>query len=110
MLIWQGAGIGAALIPAILGFIAQWTVDHYFGHGYAMTHGWQNSIAWSIGAGIVWVGGVRLATQPGKILIDPATGNDVELKEKHTLFWIPMQYWAIVWACASVVSIVKEFL
>jgi len=107
MLIWQGAGIGAVLIPAILGFIAQWGVDSYFGHGYAVAHGWQNAIAWSVGAAIVWIGGTQLAKQPGKLLIDPATGGNVELKMKHTLFWIPMQYWAIVWVSASVASIVK---
>lgn len=107
MVVWQGAGIAAALIPAILGFIAQWGVDSYFGHGYAVAHGWQNAIAWSVGAAIVWVAGTRLEKQPGKLLVDPATGNNVELKEKHTLFWIPMKYWAVIWVMASVVSLTK---
>jgi len=107
MLIWQGAGIMAALIPAILGFIAQWGVDRYFGHGYAMAHGWQNAIAWLVGAIIVWVVSVSLEKQPGKVLVDPTTGNKVELKAKHTLFWVPMKYWAIVWVVAGIYAIVK---
>jgi hypothetical protein len=107
MLIWQGAGIIAVLIPAILGFVAQWGVDRYFGHGYAVTHGWQNAIAWLVGAAIVWVVGVRLEKQPGKILVDPTTGNNVELKAKLLLFLVPMKYWAIVWVVAGIYSVAK---
>jgi hypothetical protein len=107
MLIWQGAGISAVLIPAILGFIAQWGVDRCFGQGYATAHGWQNAIAWLIGGAIVWIVGTRLEKRPGKLLVDPNTGSNVELKGKHTLFWVPMKYWAIIWVVSSIGALVK---
>lgn len=107
MFIWQGAGILSILVPVILGILAQWSVDSYFGHGYSEIHSWQNAIAWTLGAVVIWLSGTKLAKRPTKSLIDPKTGAQVSFQEKHTLFWIPMQYWAIVWIGASIVSLVK---
>jgi hypothetical protein len=107
MLVWQGAGIMAVLIPIILVFVAQWGVDSYFGLGYAVTHGWQNAVAWALGAAFVWVLGTKLEKMPGKNLIDPATGCSVELKPRHTLLWIPMKYWSIIWLMVSIGELAK---
>lgn len=105
LLIWQGAGILAILIPVILGFVADWGVDSYLGHGYAAAHQWQDAIAWLLGGAIVWRIGVHLEQRPGRLLVDPATGGNVELKTRHTLFFVPMKYWAVIWVIASVASL-----
>ena len=102
MVIWQGAGILGVIIPAVLGFLAQWLVNIQFGDGYAKLHVWHNVSAWLIGAAIVWFMGTHLNSRPGKKLLDPATGQEVELKEKHTLFWLPVQYWAIAWVALAI--------
>lgn len=107
MIVWQGAGILAIVIPAVLGGIAQEAVDAHFGSGYAKLHMWQNAVAWTVGAAIVWMLGTSLERRPGKKLVDPSTNEQIELKEKHTMFWVPMQYWSIAWIVASVVSMVK---
>lgn len=38
-----------------------------------------------------WVNGL-----PGRELVDPDTGEAVVLRTRHTLFWIPIQYWGLV--------------
>ena len=40
------------------------------------------------------VGRRRLNGASGRALMDPATGEQVLLIKRHTLFWIPMQYWS----------------
>jgi hypothetical protein len=39
------------------------------------------------------------------LVADPVSGDPVVVEEGggHTLFWIPMQYWAIAWAALGVV-------
>lgn len=34
------------------------------------------------------------------VLVDKATGQEIEMKNVHTMFFIPMQYWAIIWPVA----------
>ncbi|AZQ85118.1 hypothetical protein EKO29_14685 [Colwellia sp. Arc7-635] len=40
--------------------------------------------------------GIFVNSKPGRILIDPKTMQQVELKERHTFFWLPMEYWSFV--------------
>lgn len=106
MIVWQGLGILALVIPAVLGGIAQWGVDAHFGVGYAKSHSWHNAIAWTIGAAVVWWMGSSLAKRPGRVLVDAVTNEQIEFKEKHTMFWVPMHYWAFVLVAVSVGSLI----
>jgi hypothetical protein len=54
------------------------------------------------GAVLVWLLGRKLNGQPGKILLDPETGQTVEIRKRHTLFWIPMQWISLFWIAAFV--------
>jgi len=79
MIVWQGLGFLAVLIPMILiGLIG------------------DMEIALLMSAFVVWFAGKKLNSKPGKVLIDPETNEEVEIKNKHTLFWIPMEWFAIV--------------
>ena len=57
----------------------------------------------------VWFTGVRLNRDPGRTLLDPKTGREVVLRRRHTLFWIPMQYWAPVLGLIGVIVLVSGF-
>jgi hypothetical protein len=59
-------------------------------------------------AAAVWVAGRKLNGAPAKNLIDPETGEVVGIKPVHSLFWIPMQWYAVLWIIAAVVVYVKE--
>jgi hypothetical protein len=102
MLIWRGWGILAILIPLVaLGFGAM------IGAALAPTNGLAAGVVTAIfglaGAATVWVVGERLNGAPGRLLVDPATGEKVMLRSTHSLFWIPLQWWAPVAALFSIV-------
>lgn len=50
----------------------------------------------------------KLWNQPGKVWIDKATGEEFTEKNKHTFFWIPMQYWAIIFPIAVLLLILTN--
>lgn len=59
-------------------------------------------------AGIaVWFTGVRLNRETDRRLLDPKTGKEVVVRRRHTLFWIPMQYWAPVLALIGVAVLIS---
>ena len=94
MLIWSGLGI---LVPVIMGvcmLLTQLLVgaalhdEKYYG-----THAWPILVAMTTTASLVWLLNKRLSRQPGKRLVDPATGKDVLLQPRHSLFFVPLRYW-----------------
>ena len=55
-------------------------------------------------AGIaLWFTGVRMNRDVDRRLLDPKTGQEVVVRRRHTLFWIPMQYWAPVLALIGLI-------
>ncbi len=92
MIIWQGFGFLVILVPIIylVALIALiFGLDKpefiFFGTGVAM----------ALAAFTIWDVGNRLNRVPDKVLIDPETNEEVAFKRKHTLFWIPMQWFSI---------------
>lgn len=89
LLIWQGFGFLVVIIPLFVTLI---------GSLLGGVLGASNLIVFPLtllaSAMAVFYFGKQLNSRPGKILIDPETQQTVELRKRHTLFWIPMQYWA----------------
>lgn len=49
-----------------------------------------------IAAPLTWVLGRKLnGTTASRTLIDPETGGTVILQRRHTLFFIPLEYWSV---------------
>jgi len=55
----------------------------------------------------IWFIGRRLNNKPRRRMIDEKTGSMVEIKEKHSLFWTPMEWWSLVIAVLCVLVMVK---
>ena len=88
MLIWSGWGI---LVPLIVALALLLAVP--FGGDAA-----RYSLAFSqaIAAVAIWVVGKKLTSNSGRIMVDQATGETVELKSKHSLFFIKIEHWSLV--------------
>lgn len=108
MVIWQGWGI----LAVVLGFgglvAAQALLNGLGGPG---TYESDSSL-WG-GLGVVVGGiataalGLRLNGKPPKVLLDEESGERVEVRSNHSLFWIKMEYWGaflIVGGLAMVVG------
>jgi hypothetical protein len=106
MVIWKGWGILALLIPAV--FIAGGDVllQEILGAQYDSPV--VKALLLLVSAAAVWVAGRKLNGVPVKKLIDPETGKTVAFKTVHSIFWIPMEWYAVLWVIAAVVVYMKE--
>jgi hypothetical protein len=61
----------------------------------------ESFLAVTIGIVVLFVG-KRLNERPGRLLVDPETGEEVNLRPAtSSLFFIPMQWWAPLIAVAG---------
>jgi hypothetical protein len=87
MIIWKGFGILVPLI-AIFGMVGGTVLASVFGFA-EMGLGLGLGLA-AIGNWFIWK---AINSQPGKVLVDPQTGQKVILKPTHSLFFIPARFW-----------------
>jgi hypothetical protein len=95
MIVWQGLGALAFLIPAILYHLFNYGADAMFGAGYSHAHNSQTVVGLLVSAVIVaalgfWLDSFRKRTVP------PKNGWERLCYRRHTLFFIPMQYVSVV--------------
>ncbi|MDP8100880.1 hypothetical protein [Phocoenobacter atlanticus] len=102
-IIWQGFGFLAALLPLLILVAVQFICGHTSFGPYII------DIAATLSAIAVWLIGSKLNGGKGKKLIDPETNETVILKKKHTLFWIPMQWFAIPLIGIAVITLASHF-
>ncbi len=105
MIVWSGFGFLALLLPIVTVFITTAVANATGGPLYSTLHHWPGAVGAILGAGLVYLASVKLET-PGRTLVDPATGQAVVLRRRHTLFWIPLRFWAIVIAVVGLVYLV----
>ncbi|NLR93847.1 hypothetical protein [Flammeovirga agarivorans] len=43
-----------------------------------------------------------------QILMNKSTGQDILLKPNHSLFWIKMQYWGIIFGILGLIILIQE--
>jgi hypothetical protein len=106
MIIWQGLGFLGLLIPMAMFALGYTLGNKIFGQGYSAHHGWPGSVALLVAAMLVWLLDFKITT-PERTLIDPATGQTMTMRKKHTLFWIPLRYVALLivgWAVYALIN------
>ena len=102
MIIWARWGIFGLLIPCAL-IIAAIAVIPPTDPEDPISVKRAKDIGFAIGslvaAGIIWPLGLWMNRSESRILYDEQTGQHVELAAGggHTLFFIPLQYWAFIW-------------
>jgi hypothetical protein len=101
--IWRGWGILVvlyALVALVIGTIIRNSI------GGGLRAGVTIGVCEVVAGVAVWFTGIRLNRDGDRMLVDPKTGNEVRVRRSHTLFWIPMQYWAPVLAIAGVIAVI----
>ena len=56
---------------------------------------------------IVWFLGKRLNADSQKVLVDPETGQQYKIGVKHSLFFIPLQYWGPLFVLGSIYMLIN---
>jgi hypothetical protein len=54
-----------------------------------------------LGAVLVWTLGQRFNEAEPQSLLDPTTGEAVLLQREHSLYFVKMQYWAVLMVAAA---------
>ena len=57
-----------------------------------------------------WYFGKKWNTKNERIVIDEKTGQRLKIKNYHTLFWIPMQYWGIIFSSLGIIILYQNSL
>lgn len=96
MVVWKGWGLSILLFIFMFVLPIEFLVEHYFGVGQYKALAWPIPLAILLGAIPTTIVGVILNNKPARLLVDAETGEKVELKPNHSLFWIPMQYWGFI--------------
>ena len=107
LLIWRGLGVAAVLIPFLLGWAVQSTTDFIYGSGAYRTHPGITGGALLVSAFLVFALGKRVNRK-----IPPSEDNPFGREKplhQHSLFGIPLEYWAIPIALMGT-SFIKDAL
>lgn len=108
MVIWQGFGIVVLVVIGVLAFGAEYLTATLFGASfYTQYEDYVAGGTYLLGAPILWFVGRYLNGGKTQVLVDQATGEEVILRPNHSLFFIKVEYWAIivfVLACWSFLS------
>ncbi|WP_434352591.1 hypothetical protein VH441_05055 [Psychrobacter sp. HD31] len=109
MIIWNGWGFLVAVITFGCSFLLEWFSEKMMG---SETYYQENSAPLAIAlllAGLIsGFLGNWLNTRKAKVFIDKETGQEVIMKDKHSLFFIPMEHWGIILAGLSIFVFIKD--
>lgn len=91
MLIWSGWGIVVPILAVVAGFIGM-AVGNAIGQPVGMYVG--TAITALLTAGGLFLLTRTIEGKPGRVFIDEATGQRIEVKDSAgSLFFIPTRYW-----------------
>lgn len=103
MLVWTGRGILAVLVLlasfALLVLLLPVEISEYGIVGSLFV---TATFSWFMGR--KWNGG------HGQVVIDKETGQEISLKANHSIFWINLEYWGIIFGVLGIVLLVQQFI
>ncbi|WP_422360404.1 hypothetical protein [Reichenbachiella sp.] len=103
MIIWSGRGI---LTPLIL--IASIVLFISISSESVGVYTFPLSILLAGAAN--WYLGKKWNNTPDRIVVDETTGERIELKSNHTLFWIKMEYWGVLFSVIGGIQLVTALV
>ena len=109
IIIWRGAGglvLGIALVVFLaLNIIISKTFE---APDYFEKNLWPKLAGFGITGACCWFLGRYLNSRPPRIVIDQATGQEIQLKPRHELMFIKMEYWGLIFAAIGLVLLFTQ--
>ncbi|MGO4270691.1 hypothetical protein AB4Z22_12730 [Paenibacillus sp. TAF58] len=107
MVIWKGWGILAVVIAGA-GFIVGILIESLiYGSSKGVVHGWPYTLTLIAAAVGIWFSGKALNKSAGRVLVDQQTNQQFKMGTPHSLFFIPMQYWAFLLGVIAIAMLFK---
>jgi hypothetical protein len=97
MIIWSGFGF--LVLPIVIAGIylsGLLTGQLASDPDYYDLHGWPMGVGIALSGVACWFIGRRMHASGSQTLIDPKTGGTVVLHRRHSLFFIPVQWWVVI--------------
>ena len=110
MIIWTGRGIFVVFITmgSLIGVNCAANVISGT-RSYWETHHWLMGLAFLLSGVACWLLGQSHHREPGRVLMDPQTGEQVTIRPSNTLFFIPTRWWGPILGCFGLVIIVLQW-
>lgn len=106
MIIWRGFGILVVVVTALMVALLQLGANALLGgNAYEQYTRWLFPLGLLLAASILWPLGRYLNGRGARVLVDRATGQEVTLRPNHSLFFIKMEYWALLLVLGAAVSL-----
>ncbi len=93
MIVFQGFGFVALILMVLGQIIAYETAGRLV--GTPVSEDVTNGMGMLLAAPVVWFLGRWLNRDAVRLLLDPATGEQVRQSNHHTLFWLRMEWWGL---------------
>jgi hypothetical protein len=104
MLIWNGLGFLVAVIVFGISLAANAIFNSLYGAKYYEQHKWPFAISLAISGVLCGLLGHILRKRSDVVMIEKHTGKEVVVnRSKHTLFFIPMHWWAPILIVAAAI-------
>jgi len=102
MIIWSGRGFLSILVLGVTIFLFVTVLP-------TEQADWAFVVGLFVAAAFSWIMGKRWNEKEGRIVIDKATGQEVMIKPNHSIFWIKMQYWGIIFTIFGIIILIQQF-
>jgi hypothetical protein len=111
IIIWHGHGYLVAVVVFGCSLAANFIFNTTRGVGYYDHHKWPFALSLVLSAAICWFLGTYLRKRSDRVVIDKQTGKEIVINQsRHTLFFVPMHYWAPVLLAIALILLSIEFL
>ena len=103
MIVWSGKGF-LAVIVLVISFALFSNVFPKEQADYAFV------LAFFIAGAFSWFMGKKWNDENARTVVDKATGQEIVLKGNHSLFWIKLQYWGIIFSVFGLVILFQTIV
>ena len=104
MIVWSGMGILAPIGAFALLVLAEvLTESHFNNEQYYQQHGWPALVAFIVAGLMCFILGKLLKKEKPSGYVDPETGEELMVNPRHSFFWIPLQFWGILFPIIGLV-------
>lgn len=100
MIIWSGYGFLVPLIAMAAIALAQIAATSTKYDTNPLS-GIVTFLMLALAGAAIWFLGKKFNTAPGRAVIDKQTGKEIVLRRKHSLFFVPMEYWGPIIAAGG---------
>lgn len=94
MIAYKGKGYLGLLVPALFVVVVNLTVDSILGDGYYKAHKYIPAFTVILAGITLWKIGKGLNDKEPRELMDLKTREIVTIKDTHSIFGIPLEYFA----------------